>query len=128
VAASPTCSADGSGTAGGYIVWQDDDADAVVDGGETILLQRDAPQDITVFADSGYVHFGINGNVATVPATGVNAATALLFCDARGNNVVSGTLSAARGIRIAPTGRGRVMRETAEIATLSGAPTNLACP
>ena len=126
--ASPTCSADGTGTQGGYIVWDDADADAVVDGGEDVLLQRDDPQDITVFASSGYVHFNMNGNRADIPATGVNSADVVLFCDARGNTIVSGTLSAARAIRISPTGRGRVLAETGEIATLAGAPWNLSCP
>lgn len=128
VAATPTCSPDGSGTAGGYIVWNDDDADAVVDGGETILLQRDDPQDITVFGDSGYVHFGINGSVVAIPSTGEPAASAVLFCDSRGNVVVSGSLSAARGIRISRTGSSHVLRETAEITALGSAPTSLTCP
>lgn len=117
VDAAPTCSADGSGTAGGYIVWVDDDADGTVDGGEQVLVQRDDPQGITVFGDNGYIHFGINGFLADIAGLG-DSATNLLFCDARGNVVASGSLSAARAIRIDPTGRGTVMREVADVATV----------
>ena len=119
VAASPTCSPDASGTNGGYIVWVDADADAVVDAAELddVLYQRDDPVDITVFGDNGYVHFGINGNVANVGGAGA-AATQILFCDDRGNVVVSGSLSAARAIRIAPTGRPSMFQEVGEIAPI----------
>jgi type IV fimbrial biogenesis protein FimT len=126
VDASPTCSPDASGTSGGYIVWADDDADAVVDGGEDLLVQRDDPQDITVFGDNGYVHFGINGFLANIGGLG-DSATNLLFCDARGNVIASGSLSAARAIRIDPTGRGTVMREVADVATIVTA-LGAACP
>jgi type IV fimbrial biogenesis protein FimT len=126
VDAAPTCSPDASGTNGGYIVWVDEDADADVDAGEEILVQRDDPQDITVFGDNGYIHFGINGFLADIGGLG-NSATNLLFCDARGNVVVSGSLSAARAIRIDPTGRGTVMREVADVAPIVTA-LGAACP
>ncbi|MDX1562872.1 MAG: GspH/FimT family pseudopilin, partial [Gammaproteobacteria bacterium] len=43
VDAAPDCDPDASDSNGGYIVFVDDDADAVVDAGEDILLQRDDP-------------------------------------------------------------------------------------
>jgi hypothetical protein len=88
-----------------------------VDAGEQILLQRDDPQDITVLGNSGYVHFGISGFVATAAGAGAPA-TEILFCDDRGNTVVSGSLSAARGLRIPATGRPSLLSEVAEVATL----------
>jgi len=121
---APSCDADASeaDSEGGYIAWIDTDGDAVVDGGEQMLLQRDDPQDITVLGDSGYVQFGVNGNVVT--ATGAGAPlTRILFCDARGNTVVSGSLSAARGLRIPVVGHPMLFTEVGEIAALG-----LACP
>ena len=126
VAPAPTCSPDASGTNGGFIVWVDADADAVVDGGEEILYQRDDPQDITVFGDNGYIHFGITGSTADVAGEGPTA-TRILLCDVRGNVVASGSLSAARAVRISPTGRGEVLREVAEITPIV-AGLGVACP
>ena len=121
---TPTCDPDASDpdSAGGYIAWVDPDNDAVFDVGERMLLQRDDPQDIAVLGDSGYVQFGQNGFVVT--ATGAVAPiTEILFCDTRGNTAVSGSLSAARGLRIPVTGRPSLLVEVGEIATLG-----LACP
>jgi type IV fimbrial biogenesis protein FimT len=131
VADNPSCDAAvaDAATQGGYVVWIDANADAVIDGGERLLLQRDDPQDITIFssngvAASGYIHFGRNRFVA--PAAGaVNPATEILFCDARGNSVVSGSLSAARALRIPVTGRPALLVEVDEIAALAP---GLACP
>jgi len=112
-------------TAGGYFVWVDEDGDAVRDAGEQILLQRDDPENLVVLAASGFVTFDNRGYVQN-PAASANA---VLFCDPRGNTVASGTLSAARAVRIDPTGRAQVLREIAEITTLDAAAFgNLACP
>jgi type IV fimbrial biogenesis protein FimT len=126
VDAAPTCSPDASGTDGGYIVWVDSNADATVDAGEQILVQRDDPEDITVFASNGYIHWGINGFLANIAGLG-DSANSMLLCDARGNVVVAGSLSAARAIRIEQTGRGTVMREVAEVAPFVTA-LGAACP
>lgn len=126
----PDCDADYSDTdsGGGYVVWIDTDADAVIDGGEAIILQRDDPLDITVFADSGYIHFNPTGFVADIAATGVDSATRVLYCDVRGNVVVSGTLSGARALRIPPTGRSVVVNEVAPIAQVITDLGGVACP
>jgi prepilin-type N-terminal cleavage/methylation domain-containing protein len=142
VAVAPTCSPTGAGTNGGYIVWVDEsgpplangapnlgdasDGDAVVDAGEQVLIQRDDPQDIQVFGDSGYVAFGPNGFRRNVPGLGT-AANVILLCDARGNVAVAGSLSGARVVRIDPTGRAQVLREVADI-TAATTPLGLACP
>jgi Tfp pilus assembly protein FimT len=122
VDAAPTCSPDASGTNGGYIVWVDDNGDAVVDAGEEIILQRDDPQDIDVIANNGYISFNNTGYVDDIGGLGLSARL-LLLCDDRGNTVASGSLSAARAIRIAPTGRPTVIREVSLIGALA-----LACP
>lgn len=148
VAANPTCSPTGAGVSGGYIVWIDNadflangapdlgdasDGDGVVDAGERVLIQRDDPQDITVFAadiggaQSGYVAFGPNGWRRNIAGAGANSADVVLFCDPRGNVAAAGSLSAARAVRIDQTGRGNVIREIAEI-TAAGALAGLACP
>jgi type IV fimbrial biogenesis protein FimT len=121
---NPSCDAAAADpdSEGGYIVWVDTDRDAVVDGGEQMLLQRDDPQDITVLGDSGYVQFGVNGFVTTAVGAGAPA-TEILFCDTRGNTVVSGSLSAARGLRISVTGTASLLTEVGEIDTL-----DVACP
>ena len=117
VDASPTCSADGSGTRGGYVVWVDEDADAIVDAGEQILQQHEDPVAITVFRDNGYLNFGISGYLNDISGLGLAAST-ILFCDTRGNTVAAGSLSAARVIRIRPTGHGTVLQEINQIAPI----------
>lgn len=124
--ASPTCSPDASGTNWGYFVWVDDDEDADFDAGEEMILQRDEPEDITVFSDNGYINFAVNGVVNDIGGLGASAQM-LLMCDARGNVISSGTLSAARGIRIAPTGRSTVFNEVGTVAPIVTA-LGAACP
>jgi type IV fimbrial biogenesis protein FimT len=114
---APTCSPDASGTAGGYVVWVDDDGDAAVDAGEEIILQREDPQDIVVIANNGYISFNNTGYLNDIAGLGLSARL-LLLCDDRGNTVASGSLSAARAIRIAPTGRPTVIREVSLIGAI----------
>lgn len=148
--AVPTCTPTGVGSNGGYMVWVDEsgpvdangapiltdptDGDAVVDAGEQVLLQRDDPENITVLAasnagaQSGYISFGPNGFRRNVPALGATtSADVVLFCDPRGNVAAAGSLSAARVVRIDPTGRGQVLREIADINNAIAGP-GLACP
>jgi prepilin-type N-terminal cleavage/methylation domain-containing protein len=121
----PSCDADLSDpdSGGGYVSWVDDDADAVIDAGERILSQTDDPEGITVLGDSGYLQFGPNGYIQDVATAGADSASAWLLCDARGNVASSGSLSAARGLRIDPSGRTYLMREVGQIVTLG-----LTCP
>jgi type IV fimbrial biogenesis protein FimT len=140
--ANPTCSADGSGTNGGFIVWIDEngnvdangspiltdgsDGDAVVDAGETVLLAREAPGGtITVSGDTGYVSYGPNGFPRNAPAG--PTATMVLYCDERGNRLTHGNLSTARVVRIDRTGRGQVVREIALVTPVVAA-LGAACP
>jgi hypothetical protein len=138
-AANPTCSPNGAGTNGGFIIWIDEDdldgapiltdatdGNAVVDAGEMVLLARAAPGGtINVSADSGYVSYGPNGFPRNAPAG--PTATRVLYCDERGNRVTHGGVSTARAVRIDRTGRGQVVREIAQI-TADVAIIGAACP
>lgn len=145
---APGCSITGAGTNGGFIVWIDEngnvdangsplltdptDGNAVLDAGETILLQRDAPGGtINVFAESGYIAYGPNGFARWAQGTGVPPLTRILLCDDRGNQASMGG-SAARVVRVEPTGRGQVLRDQADVvqavATITAAGVPAVCP
>ncbi len=145
-AANPVCAPDGA-NATGYFAWVDEnnnpvggvptltdptDGNAIFDANETLLVAREIVDTLTVRTEGGsaFVAYGPNGGrVNNVPtAMGVmDSTTALLFCDPRGNNPVSGSLSAARLIQVERTGRARMLREVADIAAIAG-PLGLACP
>lgn len=129
---APTCSPNGAGANGGFIVWADEngnadangapklddatDGNATVDPNEPILMQVAAPGGtMEVWADSGYIAYGPNGFRRNVGATGLPSASWVLFCDDRGNRNTSGQLSTARVVRIDFTGRGNVLQDIAEI-------------
>jgi type IV fimbrial biogenesis protein FimT len=122
VAANPSCNPDVALLSGGYIVWVDSDSDAVVDVGEEVVFQAAGQDNIAAIGDNGYIHFDHQGFVDDIAAEG-NSASLILFCDSRGNVMTSGATSAARAVRIAPTGRPSVLTGVDEI-TASGA----ACP
>jgi type IV fimbrial biogenesis protein FimT len=128
LAAPPACDLDASDpdSNGGYIVFVDANADGVLDAGEDLVLQRDDPDAVTVLADNGYIHFARNGFLGDIGGAG-SSAKEILLCDDRGNVTVSGSLSAARALRIDPTGRAVVLNEVADIDTLNGT-IGLSCP
>jgi len=137
-AVAPTCSPNGAGSNGGFIVWVDSlvdangipiitpatDGNAVVDPGEQILMQTAAPGGtINVWGDSGYIAYLASGFRRTTPAAGAGgrlSASRLLFCDDRGNRATSGQLSTARALRIDATGRGQVVQTIAEVTEALG--------
>lgn len=148
VAAAPTCSPTGAGTNGGFIVWVDEngnvdangspiltdatDGNAVVDAGETVLLQRDVPGGtINVWGDSGYITYGPNGFPRNVAGLG-NRVTNVLYCDDRGKRATSGGISSARTVNIERTGRAQVLRAvndiTTAVAAITAAGVAAACP
>jgi type IV fimbrial biogenesis protein FimT len=143
LAAAPACSPTGAGTNGGFVVWVDEngnldgngapiltdasDGNAVVDGGETVLIARPAPGGvINVFGDSGYISYGANGFRRDVPGLNV-AANDVLYCDDRGNRPAAGNASTARVVRIDALGRGQVLRTVNEITPVVAA-LGAACP
>jgi len=97
------------------------DGDGVVDAGEVILRQRTIADTITVttngnarrvtFLPTGYPNANALGNV-----------TDFRLCDDRGNETSVGGNSAARAVRILPTGRPVAVRDKATITTLGGCP------
>jgi prepilin-type N-terminal cleavage/methylation domain-containing protein len=142
-AANPTCSINGAGTNGGYIVWVDEngnldangapittdptDGNAVVDANEItaaqpLIIQTAPPGGtINVWANSGYISYGANGFRRQATGTLQPPVNWLLFCDDRGNRsageLAPGVfLSTARALRIDPTGRGIVQQTVAEAA------------
>ena len=132
--AAPTC---GVGPNTGFIVFVDDanpaipagtDANAVVDAGEVVLLQHDAPTGtINIASDSIYVTYMPNGFVMPQAVGQANPSlTSLLVCDDRGNRDAGGT-STARVVNVAPTGRAQIMRSMADVAVAVGI-TGGVCP
>lgn len=133
-AAVPAC---GVGPNSGYIVFVDDvnplapaptDGNAVVDGGETVLLQRPAPGGtLAITADSTYLTYGPDGFVVPTAVGQVQPSLQnVLLCDDRGNRD-SGGRSAARALRVSPIGRPQILRTQADVAAAAAA-TGGACP
>jgi type IV fimbrial biogenesis protein FimT len=147
-AAAPACSINGAGANGGFIVWVDEngnvdgngspiltdgtDGNAVVNAGETVLLQRAAPGGtINVWADGGYIAYGPNGFARQAQGAAIPSLTRILMCDDRGNRATTGG-SSARVVRVEATGRGQVQRDMADVtlalATINAAGVPAACP
>ena len=99
----------------GWIVFVDLNQNGQREAGDTILLNR-APIDPQITAastvDPFLVTYLLNG-FALNPNVG-----SIALCDERGNVPAAGELSAARGIRIAVTGRAGVTRDLDEIQDL----------
>jgi len=133
----------------GFIVWVDEnnnvdangariltdatDGNAVVDAGELLLMQSDAPGGtILLSADCGHVSFSPTGFTRQVGALCFPAARAVLYCDDRGRRPAAGSLSSARVVRIDRPGRAQVRTEiadvNADIAALALGGINATCP
>lgn len=117
-AATPTCAA---GLAQpGWVVYQDTDADLVIDAGEAVLQRHAPPSGEVVFGsipagNAGYFAYAPTGFGVTLAAGAPFAGIAL--CDSRGNASANGAdLSRARGVIVSAAGRPRVTRSVAEIA------------
>jgi type IV fimbrial biogenesis protein FimT len=117
-AATPTC--DAGLSRAGWVVFQDTDADLVIDAGEAILQRHALPGGEVEFGslpagNAGYFAYGASGFGLTLGAGAPLAGIAL--CDSRGNASANGAdLSRARGILVSGAGRPRVTRSVAEIA------------
>ena len=122
---APVC---GLGGGGGFIVFVDEngngvptdptDGNAIIDPGEVVLLQVDAPGGaVNVFGNGGqYMAYAASGFlVPTAPGQGAPSTTILLYCDDRGNRDVGGR-SSARVVTVAPTGRPQTWRSQADVA------------
>jgi type IV fimbrial biogenesis protein FimT len=130
-AAEPTCA---TGVTTGWVAFVDEDADCVRDGApETALGAHTYDNSIT----TNLLRMRVNGDCIAFASTGYRQnisgktmVSRILFCDNRGVAAATGTtLSAARGITIAPTGRAAVTRDRssgldADVTTWSG----MTCP
>ncbi len=108
----------------GWIVFQDDDGDIVVDNGEAILRRFPARHDSLNIDTTGmadyfsYAPTGLGrGNV-----TGTPPVTTAIICDERGNTTAAGGRSAARVLVITPLGRATVLRDEAQVTFHGGCP------
>ncbi len=117
LAANPVCAA--SPLLTGWIAFVDslpaNAPNGQRDAGEAVLLQRE-PMPVTITARSSATPFRVT-YLLTGFALNTDAAQ-LVLCDERGNTLSGGELSAARGIRIAPTGRAGVTRDSGAIQGL----------
>ena len=115
---------------------EDANANGLLDPGED--LDGDGNLDVDEEAIAAELVIAQHGPLAaTITATGTLAqltltyldtgftrqgAMSIVLCDSRGNVASAGELSAARGIRLTPSGRPSVTRDPGEIAALGGCP------
>lgn len=126
-----SCDADATAPFRSWIVFVDDadpalvnatnDGNGVVDANETVLRQRTIADTITVYTNA-------NARLAIFQPTGFPRVTAgghvsdFRLCDDRKNVISVGGQSAARAIRVLPTGRPVATRDQTTIESLGGCP------
>jgi type IV fimbrial biogenesis protein FimT len=119
------------------------DGNAVVDPGEIavtpVIIRSATPATaapagtLRVYAATGgavssaYVTFGPNGFVRSANGVGFPSMQWVLYCDDRGNKPTTGGTSAARVVRIDPTGRANVLTSSLDV-TSAVAQTGGMCP
>lgn len=109
----------------GWIIFQDDDGDIVVDAGEAILRRLPARHESLNIDTTGmgdyfsYAATGLGrGQVLALPPP----VTVAVICDVRGNETGPGGRSTARVLVITPLGRATVLRDVAQIDFHGGCP------
>lgn len=149
-ATNPTClpNAVQDSNTRGFVVWVDEngnvdgngapdlsdatDGNGSIDAGEQLLMQSAAPGGtIRLSANCGHVGYGPSGFTRQVGALCSPTVRTVLLCDERGRRATSGSLSAARVVRIDRPGRGQVLTEVADVAAAIGPGPNQAdgtCP
>jgi type IV fimbrial biogenesis protein FimT len=127
-----TCDEDPNTAFTGWLVFVDDanpivaaatDGDGAVDANEDILRIRSIPDTIEVKADGVITTFLPSGFPDDTPgptATPLDPLTEVVLCDSRGNAIGTGGVSAARGLRISPTGRTTLSRDVDYIEDVLG--------
>lgn len=118
---TPTC---GGGIAAGWVVFEDDDGDIVIDAGENILHRFPAVADgiivNTPFLDD-YFSFAPTGlGRGTPPGIGNPPLGTVVLCDERGNVRGGGGKSTARVLIITPLGRATVLADEGQVAFHGG--------
>lgn len=141
-ASPPACGAGGAANAG-LVVFVDEngndsltdatDGNAGIDADEPVLLRRAAPGGtLGIRTDSPYIAYAPNGFPRRASGHASPSARLALYCDDRGNRQSIGGDSAARVVRIEPTGRTAVRRSVAAVeaavAELESADIAVDCP
>jgi type IV fimbrial biogenesis protein FimT len=100
-AAGSDCVAGGDWSAG-WIVFSDNNGNAAVDGGETVLLRHEALDARITFGGTA----GVTTSITYQPSgtTSVTSTEVLIICDDRG------FAQSAKGVLVTITGRGSVMK------------------
>jgi type IV fimbrial biogenesis protein FimT len=126
-ASTPVCStAAGGSWADGWLVFQDDNRNAVLETGEEIIQVYNGFSDTVGMAVdtpdlADYMMFNRQGLPRTTG--GVSLSGNLMLCDSRGVTLRGGTRSFARAIVITPTGRPQLVNLHAYVLSLG-----LSCP
>jgi len=118
--AAPSC---GGEFENGWIVFEDDDGDIVVDAGEAILKRFPAAPFGVMIDSQGatdYFSFAATGLGRGNIAGAGTAVTTMVFCDERGNQTAAGGRSAARALVVTPLGRSTVLRDVAQVTFHGG--------
>lgn len=125
-----TCDADAADPFLSWIVFVDDadpaladalDGNGEVDPDEPILRQRSIAPTLTVYTNAN-ARLAIFQRDGFPRSTAAGNVTDFRLCDERKNEIGVGGRSAARAIRVLPTGRPAVTREIATIEALGGCP------
>lgn len=119
MADAPTC---GGEFEAGWIVFEDNDGDIAVDGGEAILHRFPPTHDSIIIKTTGpddYFSFAPTG-LGRGNITGTEPVASIVICDVRGNVTAAGGSSAARVLVVTPLGRATVLRETEQITFHGG--------
>jgi type IV fimbrial biogenesis protein FimT len=107
----------------GYIVFVDDDGDALRTGDQETVIRAHGPAEtgvmLRVADDARFFSFAATG-MGRGHVAGRPSLTQVVMCDKRGNVRAAGGSSAARLLVVTPLGRGKVVRDKAIIsATLN---------
>lgn len=119
--ANPAC---GGGFSQGWIIFQDDDGDLTVDGGEPVIRRHPAPgNNITINPNAGANYFGFAATGMGRGDVGGNPALqTAVICDSRGHQQAAANFSTARYLVVTPIGRATVVRDFATITAAGGCP------
>jgi type IV fimbrial biogenesis protein FimT len=121
--AAANCS---GGATQGWIVFMDTNANCQRDAGEEKVTQMSIHSEVDPVSNADCIQFAPTG--FRRPVAGEPATARVMFCDPRGNTLVSGDLSFARGLEVLPTGRAYVTRSFAELTSWSGGGDPVGCP
>ena len=117
--ATPVCSGEFEA---GWVVFEDSDADLVVDAGESVLrrfppvnadisINTAGPNDYFMYASTG---LGRRDVANAVPVS------VMVMCDSRGNEIGGGGKSTARVVVVTPLGRAAVLAERQQVTDQGG--------